>query len=77
MKFKVYTTSWCPYCVTAKRLLEEKGYEYEEINIEKLDMTRDDLEKITGGRSVPQIVMDDQPIGGFENLQAMAVSGNL
>lgn len=77
MKFKIYSTNWCPYCVAAKRLLEEKGYEYEEIDIEKMDMSRDDLEKITGGRSVPQIVMDEKPIGGYEDLQAMAVSGKL
>ncbi len=77
MKFKIYTTNWCPHCVAAKRLLDEKSYEYEEIDIEKLEMSRDDLEKITGGRSVPQIVLDEKPIGGYQDLQALQVSGKL
>ncbi|MBC8215502.1 MAG: glutathione S-transferase N-terminal domain-containing protein [Candidatus Marinimicrobia bacterium] len=77
MNFKIYTTNWCPYCTAAKRLLQEKGLDYEEIDIEKLEMSREDLEKITGGRSVPQIVMDDKPIGGYDDLQALAASGKI
>ncbi len=77
MNFKIYTTNWCPYCTAAKRLLQEKGLDYEEIDIEKREMSREDLEKITGGRSVQQIVMDDKPIGGYDDLQALAASGKI
>lgn len=73
----MYTTNWCPWCQRAKRLLEEKKLDFEEINIESIDMSRDELEKVTGGRSVPQIVINDKPIGGFDNLFALHQSGKL
>ena len=77
MNVKVYTTNWCPYCANTKRFLDEKGIEYEEINIETEGMSREDLEKITGGRTVPQIVIDDTPIGGYEDLIALDSEGKL
>jgi len=74
---KMYTTSWCPWCQRAKRLLNEKGLEFEEINIEEQVMSREELAKITGGRSVPQIVINDEPIGGFDDLYVLNQSGKL
>ncbi len=74
---KIYSTSWCPWCQRAKRLLDEKGISYEELDIEEMGMSRDELEKITGSRSVPQIVIKDQPIGGFDNLYMLSQSGKL
>ena len=75
MNVKVYTTHWCPYCVNAKRFLNEKNIEFEEINIETEGMSREDLEKITGGRTVPQIVIDDTPIGGYKDLITLDSEG--
>ena len=77
MNVKVYTTHWCPYCAHTKRFLNEKNIEFEEINIVTEGMTREDLEKITGGRTVPQIVIDDTPIGGYEDLLAFESAGKL
>lgn len=74
---QIYTTNWCPYCVNAKRLLTEKGMKYEEINIEEKGMSREDLFDLTGGRSVPQIVIDEKPIGGYDNLVALDQAGEL
>ena len=74
---KIYSTSWCPSCVSAKRLLEDNNIEFEEINIEKLNMTREDLCNITGGMSVPQIVINGKSIGGFEDLFNLHQSGEL
>lgn len=74
---KIYTTSWCPYCVAAKRLLNEKGLSYEEINIEKNNISREKLATLTGGRSVPQIVIDDEPIGGYDDLLDFDSEGKL
>lgn len=74
---QIYTTNWCPYCVNAKRLLTEKGMKYEEINIEEKGMSREDLFDLTGGRSVPQIVIDEKPIGGYDNLVALDQVGEL
>ena len=77
MEVKIYSTNWCPYCANTKRFLDEKGIEYEEINIETEGMSREDLEKITGGRTVPQIVIDDTPIGGYKDLIALDSEGKL
>ena len=64
----IYSISGCPFCKLAGRYLSEKGLEYKEINIEEEGISRDDLIKLTGGRSVPQIIVDGKPIGGYEDL---------
>ncbi|MBC8312164.1 MAG: glutaredoxin family protein [Candidatus Marinimicrobia bacterium] len=74
---KIYSTSWCPSCNAAKQLLASKGMEYEEINIEEINMSREQLAELTGGMSVPQIVINDTNIGGFDKLMMMNQSGEL
>ena len=74
---KIYTTNWCHYCKMAKRYFDEQEMSYEEINIEEKGMSREELQKVTGGMSVPQIVIDDKVIGGYDNLMAMASAGEL
>ena len=74
---KIYTTNWCSYCKMAKRYFDEQEMSYEEINIEEKGMSREELQKVTGGMSVPQIVIDDEGIGGYDNLMAMASAGEL
>ena len=75
MEVKIYSTNWCPCCANTKRFLVEKNIEFDEINIETEGMSREDLEKITGGRTVPQIVINDTPIGGYEDLIALDSEG--
>ena len=65
---KIYTTSWCPSCVSAKNLLAELNIDFEEINIEKKGMTREDLQKISGKYTVPQIIINNKCIGGYTQL---------
>ena len=74
---KVYTTDFCPYCDVAKRILESKEIEYEEINIHGNPEMRDHIEELTGRRDVPQIFIDDQHIGDDDNLAELARSGEL
>ena len=74
---KIYSTSWCPSCDAAKQLLSTKGIDYEEINIEEIGMNRQDLAEITGGMSVPQIVINGTNIGGFDKLVVLNQSGEL
>ena len=74
---KIYTTSWCGPCKMAKRLLEEKGYSFEEIDIEEKGWTREDLSNKTGGRTVPQIVIEGETIGGYDELSQMESQGKL
>ena len=76
-KITIYSTSWCGPCKSTKRLLSEKGINYEEIDIEKEGMSREDLYKITGGRTVPQIIINNVTVGGFDDLMAMDREGKL
>ena len=74
---KIYSTSWCPSCNLAKQLFDSKGLKYEEINIEELGMSREELAKLTGGMTVPQIVINQNNIGGFDKLLMLNQSGEL
>ena len=74
---KIYSTNRCPYCKMAKRYFDEQEMSYEEINIEEKGMSREELQKVTGGMSVPQIIIDDEVIGGYDNLMEMASAGEL
>ena len=65
---KIYTTNWCPSCTSAKRLLETLNISYEEINIEKQNLLREDLLELTGGYTVPQIIINNKSIGGYDQL---------
>ncbi len=58
-------------------MLDDIGLSYEEINIEEQDLTREDLVKLTGGYTVPQIIINDKPIGGFGKLLQLNQSGKL
>ncbi len=69
-KALIYSTATCPYCVLAKRLLQEKDVTYTEIRVDLDDTERDKMISITGRRTVPQIFIDDQHIGGYDDLYA-------
>lgn len=76
-KVIVYTTSYCPYCIRAKALLNAKGVPFEEIDLTDEDEMRMDLVKRTGRRTVPQIFINDTSVGGYEELQALEDQGDL
>ena len=65
---KIYCTNWCGPCIAAKKMLDDMGMSYENIDIEKENISRDDLAKITGGYTVPQIIINNTVIGGFNEL---------
>ena len=74
----IYSTTVCPYCVRAKQLLERKGVEYKEINLSKeAPEVRIELMQRTNHRTVPPIFIDDQFIGGFDQLYALEREGKL
>ena len=73
----VYSTSWCQPCKLAKKLLYERGLDYQEIDIEEKGWSREDLFEITGGRTVPQIVINDDIIGGYDDLIRLDQEGKL
>ena len=58
-------------------MLDDMGVSYENIDIEEKGLSRNDLEKITGGHTVPQIIINNNPIGGFNELLQLNQSGKL
>ena len=58
-------------------MLSDRGLEFEEINIEEKGWSRDDLFELTGGRTVPQIIIDEKPIGGYDDLLKLDSIGEL
>src|SRR5581483_11801282 len=77
-KITIYTTSFCPYCHRAKRLLEEKGAQFEEIDVTGDWSARDALMEKAGGRTtVPQIWIGDTHVGGCDELYALERAGKL
>ena len=77
MNIKIYGTTWCPSCVSAKKFFDALNLSYEEINIEEKGMSREELAKLTGGNTVPQIIINDKCIGGFNELVALNQAGEL
>ena len=76
-KVVIYTKANCPYCIWAKQLLDNKKVNYQEIRIDLDDEQLKNMERISGRRTVPQIFINDQPIGGFDDLSALEKAGNL
>jgi glutaredoxin 3 len=76
-RVEIYTTRWCGYCVRAKALLEDRGIEYEEIALDDDPAFRQRVHDLTGGWTVPQILIDDEPIGGYSELWQLDRSGRL
>lgn len=77
-KIEVYSTAVCPYCVAAKNLLKSKGLEWIEVRIDTDPAQRDAMLARSGGRrTVPQIFVNDQHVGGFDDLVAADRSGKL
>jgi glutaredoxin 3 len=76
-RVQMYTTEWCGYCVRAKALLDSKGIGYDEIRLDDDPQFRQKLLELTGGWTVPQILIDDRPIGGYTELWRLDKSGSL
>ena len=73
----LYGTAYCPYCVRARALLESKGVEYEDIGLEGHPGRRREMEQRSGRRTVPQIFIDDEHIGGSDDLFDLEQAGEL
>lgn len=76
-KVKIYTRKWCGYCTAALDLLEKKGVEFEHIDASGNPELRRWLAETSGQSTVPQIFIDDRPIGGFSELRALDRDGKL
>ena len=67
----IYSTSICPYCMMAKRLLDKKGLTYTEINVDTEPGLREEMMLKTNRRTVPQIYIGSYHVGGFHELYAL------
>ena len=76
-RIQMYTTEWCGFCVRAKTLLKQRGLDFEEIRLDTDLNFRAKLEEMTGGWTVPQIVIDGEPIGGYSELYQLDRAGEL
>ena len=77
-KVEIYTKFACPYCVRAKQLLDGKGVPYTEYDITMGGAKRDEmLARVPGAQTVPQILINDTPIGGSDDLRALENQGKL
>lgn len=77
-KVEIYTKWGCPYCVAAKALLDDKGVAYTEYDITMGGPKRDEMiQRVPGARTVPQILIDDVPVGGCDDIHALDRAGKL
>ena len=78
LKIEIYSKEVCPYCVRAKKLLAKKGVTFTEIDIAKQPELRDAMIQRTNGRqTVPQIFINDNHVGGCDDLYALEATGKL
>ena len=73
----MYTTSWCPYCERARKLLAKKNVTFTEIDIESAAEKRAEMRNRSGRTSVPQIFIGDHHVGGSDDLHDLEDEGKL
>lgn len=74
---KIYSTKICPYCIRAKQLLDSKDVKYEEIYVDTDMEQMKEMMELSGRRSVPQIFINGQSVGGFDDIDALNQKGEL
>ncbi|MEX1265801.1 MAG: glutaredoxin 3 [Woeseia sp.] len=77
VRIVMYGTPYCSYCMAARMLLKKKGVAFDEISVSGDTAMREQMEKLSGKRSVPQIFVGDQPVGGFDELYTLDQDGRL
>ncbi len=76
-KVVVYGTARCPYCIRARALLDSKGIPYEDIRLDQQPEYRAEMERLSNRRTVPQIFIDGNHVGGCDELYALEYAGEL
>lgn len=73
----MYSTRFCPYCMMARRLLKSKGIEYKEIPVGSNHDLWAEMEKLSGRSTVPQIIINNEPVGGYDDIARLNQTGEL
>jgi len=76
-KVEIYGTEYCGYCTAARMLFKKKGIDFEDILVSRDERAMKAMQERSGRRSVPQVFINDQAIGGFDELYALDESGDL
>ena len=76
-KVVIYTTNYCPFCARAKALLRSKHVDFEEIDVTLDERLRDEVTRLSGRKTVPQIFIDGKSVGGFDDIKELAATGEL
>lgn len=74
-KIKLYTKPDCPFCVKAKKLLTDNGYEYEDVDVIEYPEIKEKLIEVTGQTTVPFVFVGNELIGGSSDLEALMNAG--
>jgi glutaredoxin 3 len=77
MQIKIFTKAYCSFCYAAKNLLAKRGLEFEEISLSGNSSAEQQMQQLTGRRTVPQILINNKPIGGYTELVEMDMDGEL
>lgn len=73
----MYSTRFCPYCMRARRLLRNKGIDFEEIPVGGKNELWEEMEQRSGRNTVPQIFIDGESVGGYDDIAALNQLGKL
>jgi glutaredoxin 3 len=73
----MYTTSWCPYCARARALFTAKGVPFTEIDVEQVPGARAEMQQRSGRRTVPQVFIGGQHVGGYDDTRDLDERGGL
>lgn len=76
-KVVIYTTSYCPFCTRAKALLRSKNVDFEEIDVTQDGRLQEEVQRLSGRRTVPQIFIDGKSVGGFDDIRELDADGEL
>jgi glutaredoxin 3 len=76
-RITMYATAWCGYCARARSLLDQKGQVWDEIDVDAEPGKREEMQRRSGRRTVPQIWIGDRHVGGYDDLAALNASGEL
>lgn len=76
-KIEIYLSYYCPYCISAKQFLDSKGVAYQEIDVNAKPEEKEIMKQRAKRHTVPQIFINDQHIGGCDDLHALNDAGKL
>ena len=76
-KVVIYTTTSCPYCTRAKAFLRSKNVDFKEIDVSRDERLQEEIIRLSGRRTVPQIFINGKSVGGFDDIKQMDATGDL